>query len=186
MTIRSQFLRVATATMLLGAWGVASAQSDPAAGGTVELVPRESAVGTEQAAEPVSEYLPQMEQGAGLVRRQLEEARAARDVVKVLCLNDKLTQLEVVIRSTRDRYAAFLSAQQRGDVQRAGHEYMVLRVLRERARELVAEANQCIGEETGILGESEVTVDVDPMPDPAVYPQDPLVSSPPTLSSPTQ
>ena len=130
-----------------------------------------------------------MASGAGTVRRQLEEARAARDVVKVLCLNDKLTQLDVAIRSARDRYAAFMSAAERGDLERTRHEFTVLQVLRDRARELVAEANQCIGEETGYVGESRVTWDIDPAvpdTDPSEYPEDELISIPPTVSSPTQ
>jgi hypothetical protein len=54
---------------------------------------------------------------------------------------------------------------------------------------LVAEAQQCIGEETGFVGNSDVTMDIDPAipdADPSNFPDDPLVSEPPVLSSPTQ
>ncbi|MBX3202916.1 MAG: hypothetical protein KF894_32615, partial [Labilithrix sp.] len=48
-------------------------------------------------------HLTRMEGAAGGVRKMLEEARRQRDVVKTLCLNDKLSQVDVAIRSARDR-----------------------------------------------------------------------------------
>jgi hypothetical protein len=51
----------------------------------------------------------------------------------------------------------------------------------------VTEANECIGEEIGRLGESEVTVEVDPnipRTDTAQVPVTQVISSPPVLSSP--
>ena len=63
-----------------------------------------------------------------------------------------------------------------------------IQVLRDRVRSLVAEANQCIGEETGFIGESQVTVQIDPTipDDPSAYPNDPIISQPPVIASPTQ
>jgi len=40
-------------------------------------------------------------------------------------------------------------------------------VLNDRVRVLVNESNQCVGEETGFIGDAEVSVSVDPnLPDP--------------------
>ncbi len=133
-------------------------------------------------------YLPEMDQGAGNVRRQLQQARTARDVVKVLCLNDKLNQIDVAIRTARDRASSLKGAVEHSDADRARHEFTILQVLRDRVRTLVAEANQCIGEETGFVGESRVTVSIDPnIPDtdPSEFPDNPVISEPPVLSSPT-
>jgi hypothetical protein len=185
MGVRSQFVLLGLAALLLGFPGSAAAQPSPEASAAQQLPSAALPPTPEQMAQQPSELLAQMTQGITSVRRQLEEARAARDVVKVFCLNDKLQQLEVVMRSAADRYSALRLALQQGDLARARHEFMVLLVLRDRARELVAEADQCIGEETGLLGESRVTVQVDPMPEPAVFPHDPLFSIPPTVSSPT-
>jgi hypothetical protein len=188
MGVRSKLTFFGLVALMLSVWGMAAAQPGSEAGATEQqpslaLPP----LSPQQMAQEAAELLPQMTQGMTAVRNKLEEARAARDVVKVLCLKDKLMQLEVVIRSAADRYSAFRVALQRGDVEGARHEFAVLQVLRDRARELVAEADQCIGEETGLLGESQVTVDIDPMPEPAVYPQEPSsISIPPTVSSPTQ
>ncbi|MGH7294990.1 MAG: hypothetical protein ACRELB_08655, partial [Polyangiaceae bacterium] len=106
--------------------------------------------------------LSRMEQAAGTVRRQLEEARAARDVVKTLCLNDKLSQIDVANRSGRDRQAALQSAVQRNDVELANHEFTILTVLKQRTEQLSAEANQCIGEEIAFVGQTQVSMQVEP------------------------
>jgi hypothetical protein len=106
--------------------------------------------------------LTRMDQVAGTVRRQLEQARAARDVVKTLCLNDKLSQVDVAIRSARDRQVALQAAVQRNDVEMGNHEFTILTVLQQRAIQKGAEANQCIGEEYAFVGQTQVTTQIDP------------------------
>lgn len=136
----------------------------------------------------LNEYLPRMEQGAATVRQQLSQARSARDVVKVLCLNDKLNQIDVAIRSANDRAASLRLALSRNDVDRARHEFQVVSVLSDRVRDLVAEANQCIGEETGFIGESRIVVEIDPTipEDTTEIPPEDTIFIPPTTSSPIQ
>jgi hypothetical protein len=98
--------------------------------------------------------------------RQLQTARKDRDVVRVLCLNDKLNQVDVASRSAEDRLSALEAAAARADADRARHEYTVIQVLEERVRVLVNESTQCVGEETGFVGEAEVSVAIDPnLPD---------------------
>src|SRR5208282_5107119 len=99
---------------------------------------------------------------SGAVRRQLERARTARDVVKSLCLNDKLSQIDVAGRTAKDRQSALQAAVQRGDQELANHEFTIMTVLRQRAEQLVAEANQCLGEEVAFVGQTQVTVEIDP------------------------
>lgn len=107
-------------------------------------------------------FLPQMDQSAQTVRRQLEQSRESRDVVKVLCLNDKLNQIDVAIRAARDRMPTLTAALDKNDAENSRHEFAVLQVLRDRVRTLVQESNQCIGEEAGFVGESKVIVNIDP------------------------
>jgi len=106
--------------------------------------------------------LTRMDQAASAVRHQLQAARAARDVVKSLCLDDKLSQIDVATRSARDRQTALQSAVQRNDTELANHEFTILTVLRQRAEQLSAEANQCIGEEVAFIGSTSVTMEYDP------------------------
>jgi hypothetical protein len=133
-------------------------------------------------------YLPAMERSAGVVRRLLADAREKRDVVRVLCLNDKLNQIDLAIRTANDRLEALNAAASQNDIDQTKHEYTVVQVLRDRVNTLVTESNQCIGEETGFIGDTKMIVEVDPnIPetDPSEPPEDPLISEPPVLTSPT-
>jgi hypothetical protein len=124
---------------------------------------------------------------ADTIKRQLGNAKEDRDVVRVLCLNDKLNQVDVARSSAEDRLTALTTAAERGDADRARHEYTVLEVLHDRVKVLVNESNQCVGEETGFIGEAEVSVSIDPNlpdadtgfgPDPFALPPLPNISSP--------
>lgn len=83
-------------------------------------------------------------------------------MVKTLCLNDKLNQLDVAIRSARERKQALDAAASRNDADLSSHEFTIISVLRQRGDQLTAEANQCIGQEAGFVGESAVTAQIDP------------------------
>jgi hypothetical protein len=178
------------ALLIAGAIGVAVAQTAaPAAAPPPEVgAQRDVNLTPPQMQAAVEKFLPQMEQGQTTVRRQLEQARQAKDVVKTLCLNDKLTQIDVATRTAKDRHAALKVAVGQNDLDRSRHEFTVLQVLRDRVRALVSEANQCIGEETPFMGDSNVIVEIDPnIPDtdPSEFPENPLISTPPVLTSPT-
>jgi hypothetical protein len=108
------------------------------------------------------QFVAGIEQSSGSISRQLQAARKERDVVRVLCLNDKLNQVDVALGSAQDRLGSLRTAAERADVDRSKHEYTVLEVLNDRVRVLVNESNQCVGEETGFIGEAEVSVSVDP------------------------
>ena len=134
-----------------------------------------------------AKHLTRMDGAAGGVRKMLEEARAQRDVVKTLCLNDKLSQVDVAIRSAKDRRTQLQAAVARNDVELSNHEFTILTVLRQRSEQLVAEANQCIGEESAFVGDTKTSVQIDPQipPDETPYPPtDPtLVIGPPQCTS---
>jgi hypothetical protein len=182
-----RFSAVVGLAMLIG-HGVASAQAQTAppptdaSGGLsrqVNLTPAEQLQQSDG-------FLARMEGARATVRRQLEQARAARDVVKTLCLNDKLNQIDVAIRSARERRQALELAANRKDADLSNHEFTILTVLRQRVDQLTAEANQCIGQEAGFVGESAVTTTVDPnlpQEDPSEYPDSDVITEPPACSS---
>ena len=114
------------------------------------------------------------------------DARSQRDVVKTLCLNDKLSQLNVAISSAQERHDALQAAVKRNDVDLATHEFTIMSVLRQRSDQLMAEANQCLGEVIGTPGNSSVITTIDknlPVEDPSQYPNFPLTTEPPTCES---
>jgi len=199
--MRVKIERLLAAGIALTAVSIASAQSDqgaaPPAGvqGDPTLAPsgevaaqRDVKLTPEQMVTEAEKHLARMDQGARNVRRQLGEARQERDVVKVLCLNDKLNQIDVALSSATDRQKALQSMVTANNPDRAKHEYTIIAVLRERVETLIAEANQCVGEELGYVGDTQVTVDIDDDiadTDPSEFPDDPFISEPPRLRSPT-
>jgi hypothetical protein len=147
-----------------GAPASASADGQP----SVDLAPpRGSAqpdadLSPEEMLNRAKQFVAGIEQSSGSISRQLQAARKERDVVRVLCLNDKLNQVDVALGSAQDRLGSLRTAAARSDADRSRHEYTVLEVLNDRVRVLVNESNQCVGEETGFIGEAEVSVSVDP------------------------
>src|SRR5512139_3513552 len=132
-----RFLGAAVVTLAIGQ-GVAIAQGTPQ-GGTDPAKPADPAAGAdvnaglqrqanlspkEQLAQADSD-LARMEQSRSTVRRQLMEAREKRDVVKTLCLNDKLTQLNVAVSSAQERREALAAAAKRGDADLSNHEFTI-------------------------------------------------------------
>jgi hypothetical protein len=180
------FTAVAVLALALGQ-GMASAQApapDAAAGLSrqVNLTPAEELSQSEG-------FIVRMDAARTGVRRQLETARAQRDVVKTLCLNDKLNQLDVAVRSARERREALQAAVQRSDTDLANHEFTILSVLRQRGDQLTAEANQCIGQEAAFVGDSAVQATVEPgiPPDPSRWdaPGNTVIVTPPLTEPPS-
>ena len=176
------------ALSLLVVHGVASAQAElgQPAPAPVDLgLQQKVGLSPAEQASEAQEALARMDSSRSTVRRMLEEARAQRDVVKTLCLDDKLNQLDVALRNARDRKSAIDGALQRNDADLASHEFTVLGVLRQRSEQLVAEANLCIGKEAEILGEAAVIPSVDPSiaDEPAYYPPGIIIIEPPPTGS---
>lgn len=158
--------------------------------------PNQGTLSPEQMLSESNSHVREMEQGAAALRGQRMGAREQHDVVKVLCLDDKLSQIVAIVRSAQARAEKLRTALVRNDKVGSGHELTLLRGLSDRIRTLVAASNQCIGEDIGVVGETKVTVNVDPSlaeEEPsefpaAMAPNDPemMLSAPPVVSSPTQ
>jgi hypothetical protein len=95
------------------------------------------------------------------VANRLQQARQQKDVVKMLCLNDKLSQIDVAARTVAERKSQLTAAVGRNDAELSNHEYTILTVIKQRVDQLMTEANQCVGEEATSTGAS-VTFSEDP------------------------
>jgi len=167
---------LASGFLVVAAFGVASAQIAP---------PVVAQVASDQRAQ-ADLLLSRMEGAAANIRRELESARSARDVVKALCLSDKLAQIDVALGSARDRRSGLEQAVMRQDAELANHEFTILDVLRQRVEQLTREASQCIGVDAYYIGDSVLSVSVDPSipePDTATLPGGMLMSAPPICAS---
>jgi hypothetical protein len=163
------------------------AAGQPAAGGPVPFgaaTPAAASRGPQL--DQAARMMGDMEQVRSRIQRELQDARRKRDVVKALCLDDKLNQIDVAIRSAEERRQSLEAATTSGDRELANHEFTILGVLHQRAQAINSEANMCIGQETGFVGESSVVMEVDPQlpaEDTAEFPPFPLVIQPPNCAS---
>jgi hypothetical protein len=192
--MRTRFLGWGLALSALftaGIYRVASAQAQTTAPSapareTSMGLQREASLSPQEEVKQADSFVGRIAVTGSSVRRMLEQARAQRDVVKTLCLNDKVNQIDVAQRSAEDRRTALGAAASRNDPDLANHEFTILTVLRQRVEQLGAESNQCVGEELTLIGESKVTTTIDPnLPtdDSSAYPEYPVVSLPPTCAS---
>lgn len=117
--------------------------------------------------------------GTTITRRvttMLANSRRERDVIRVTCLNDKLTQLNAALLTARTRVDSLRGAVHRNDTALGNHEYTVLAVLGTRFLNLEQEANHCAGEDLFDTGPTQVTTTIDPngpTEDPSAMPASP-------------
>jgi hypothetical protein len=150
--------------LVLCAAGSATAQpggGGGAGGGNAQLgFEKKQVLTPQEAAAQAATIVARLEQAANAVRHQLDAARQQRDIVKSLCLSDKLSQIDAAARSCRDRNGALQAAVQRNDVELSNHEFTIMSVLGQRGNQLIAESNQCIGQDMSFVGQTEVRTEV--------------------------
>lgn len=116
---------------------------------------------------------------AQTVRGMLEEARKEGDIIKVTCLDNKLTQIDVNNRTAESRLDAMKKAV---DNDRRTHEFTVLTVIGQKLQVLDQEAHQCVGQSMYDTGKTKVTTEIDTSKLPFENnPSVPPVISPPAL-----
>ena len=121
------------------------------------------------------------------VSSMLDEARQERDIIRVTCLNDKLTQINANIRTLENRTDNLQASVDSADTDRGGHEFTVISVLDQKLNLLEREASQCIGEDIFETGATTVTTEIDegsPTDDPTVIPATPPSSPVPYIPPP--
>lgn len=122
------------------------------------------------------------------VSEQLDQARQERDIIKVNCLNDKLTQIDVTLRSAREHHDLLQTAVGINNDGQRNHEFTLMTIYRGRTTGLEVEARQCIGEGSGTFDRGSVvrvsvaatipTQDTTTLHPDSLSPERPLVSSP--------
>jgi hypothetical protein len=76
---------------------------------------------------------------------KLEEARNTKDVVKLNCVNEKLTQVKGLLRISEQSDVALQEAVAKKDATSADHEYTKVTIASAKVEQLKGEAEQCIG-----------------------------------------
>lgn len=131
-----------------------------AAPGTVDPADA-AAMSPKELTERVESMLVEMRGGLRRVTDLYAEAQAAKDIVQLNCVNEKLTQVKGLVRvaeeSSTKLYDAIASNLQDAVV----HEYTKVAVAHQKVLVLRAESEQCVGEFSVYTGDTEVTVEID-------------------------
>ena len=77
---------------------------------------------------------------------KLEEARNTKDVVKLNCVNEKLTQIKGLLRISEQADVGLQEAIAKLEVAAAEHEYTKVTIARQKVDQLRTEAEECIGQ----------------------------------------
>jgi len=125
------------------------------------------------------------------VATMLDEGRRERDIIRITCLNDKLTQVNANLRTCDQRMTSLRDAVRGNDDGRRNHEFTVITVLGQKFTVLEQEANQCVGQDLYETGTTRVITTIDPrtpIENPNVVPEPPGIGVPfipPPLSGDT-
>ena len=121
-----------------------------------------------------STYLGEMRGVLSMVLGLLKEARAEKDVIKINCVNEKLTNIKGLIRISEQADITLQEAVAKGERDTAAHEFHKMAISHQKIKVLKTEAEQCVGELAFAVGKTTVEVEVDdskvPEIDPTVKP----------------
>ena len=111
------------------------------------------------------------------VLQKLEEARNTKDVVKLNCVNEKLTQIKGLLRISEQSDVQLQESVAKKETATAEHEFTKVTIARSKVEQLRAEAEQCIGQ-LAFRTDENLSVEVE-IPD-YLPPGDPTQMPPPT------
>ncbi|MFZ5470769.1 MAG: hypothetical protein ACOZIN_15165 [Myxococcota bacterium] len=136
-----------------------------------------------------AEALARMRQVLKEVLQKLEEARNTKDVVKLNCVNEKLTQIKGLLRISEQADVTMQESIAKRESSSAEHEYTKVTIARQKVEQLRAEAEECIGQ-LAFRTDEAVSVEVEipeglPAGDPSRPAPPPELSTRPPPASPT-
>jgi hypothetical protein len=127
-----------------------------------------------------------MRESLKVVLKKLEDARASKDVVRLNCVNEKLTNIKGLLRISEQADVSLQEAVARREEQAAEHEFAKVNIARQKVEQLQTEAEQCVGMLAFETGPTEVIVEEPedlPQLDPTnTTPPPPVVTRPPPAS----
>ena len=115
------------------------------------------------------DYYKKMQETQRRVTQLQAKAKKDKDMVKLNCVNDKLTQLKGHMTVTDQSMSSLTLDVAKGDDTARQHEFTRITILYQKVVVLGTEAEQCIGEDVSYVGATRVDVEIDP----SIPPTDP-------------
>lgn len=115
------------------------------------------------------DYYKKMQETQRRVLMLQSKAKKDKDMVKLNCVNDKLTQLNGHMTVTDQSMSSLTLDIAKSDDTARQHEFTRITILYQKVVTLGTEAEQCIGEDVSYVGATRVDVEIDP----SIPPEDP-------------
>lgn len=147
--------------------GAALAQEERAAESTRSSQPEEDTIDTVpdgQKAGVTGKSLTRMRELLTQAYKHLEEARNEKDVVKLTCVNTKLTRLKGLLKIAEQADVAMQEGVARRDSETADHEFEKIILAHRKVEQLLAEIEACVGELAVYAGDTEVELELQGVP----------------------
>ena len=165
------------------------AKASSAAAKGLPLLEKPSDVKDPDKLERSAKALGSMREVLRQVLGKLEEARGSKDVVKLNCVNEKLTQVKGLLRISETADVALQESVTRKDSTSAEHEYTKVMIANQKVAQLRAETEECIGQ-LAFRTDENLSIEVEeprdlPGGDPTRPPEPPEVILRPPPASPT-
>jgi len=122
------------------------------------------------------------------VLKHLEDARDERDIVKLNCVNEKLTAIKGLLKISEQSDVTLQESLARRDAEAAAHELEKVSIALRKCEQLMGESEGCVGELAVYAGDTEVEMVVEGVPsdDPTANKGVPDVVFRPPAASPYQ
>ncbi len=186
---------VGAVALLLGVWldgdAAAQAPSDevtavaPPAPTPPPVIPEVEQVPDAEKAARAREHVNRMREILSQTLGHLEDAREERDVIKLNCVNEKLTAIKGLLKISEQADVALQEALARRNAEVAQHEFEKIAIAANKCEQLFAESEACVGELAVYSGDTQVEVEVEGEPPVDLYEELPvteLVTRPPAAS----
>jgi len=157
----------------------AAATKPPPPPEVVEQVPDAEKPGKSQ------EHIGRMKEILTKVLKHLEEARDEKDIVKLNCVNEKLTNVKGLLKISEDGDVKMQEALARRNPEEAAHEFEKIAIARSKCEQLFAESEACVGELAVYSGDTTVEMVVEGQPPEDLSEQVPtvdIITRPPAAS----
>ncbi len=175
-----------TKRILLGLVGVLAVATAAAQPKGAPAKPAVSGLSDQQKLAQADDHLDRMRQVLKQVAGRLEEARTEKDIVRLNCINEKLTQIKGLLKVSEQADIALQESVARRD-EAADAEFQKIAIARAKVDQLRAESEECMGQLAFAVDE-KTTVEVEQpkdLPDQDQTqrePPPPVVSRPPPAS----
>ena len=131
--------------------------------------PKSVTLSAEETALQSKDYYKKMQETQRRVMQLQTKAKKDKDIVKLNCVNDKLTQVQGHLKVTDQSMGSLALDISKGDNTARQHEFTRVTILYQKVMTLGTEAEQCIGEDVSYVGATTVDLEIDP----SIPPTDP-------------